>query len=81
MKHLRLVAVAMLLAASTSGTVAYAHGHARAHLGVYFGGPWIWPGYYYPPAYAPGYYVYPPAAPVVTAPIRYMFLRPMRSER
>ena len=78
MKQLRIAALGVLLAVSATSTVAYARGHA--HVGVYFGGPWVWPGYYYPPPYAPGYYVYPPAAPIVTAPPAYVEQNPPPAE-
>jgi hypothetical protein len=56
MKTNKLVLAFVFLLASAAGNMAWAHGHA--HVGIYFGGPVFWPGYYSAPYYGPYYSPY-----------------------
>lgn len=62
MKTLKLLLVALIVAAAGIGPAAADHRHSRTHVGVYFGVPLFSP-WYYPP-----YWDYPPRVVVVPAP-------------
>ncbi len=57
------------------GGVGHGGWKGGGHVGVYIGGPFLWPGYYGPyPYYAPYYspYYYPPVVTVPTGPTTYI---------
>ncbi len=72
---------ALAMGVASEAALAYGHGGGRGccygggHVGVYIGGPFLWPGYYGPyPYYAPHYspYYYPPVVTVPTGPTTYI---------